>query len=87
MIGWGEFFLILILALVILGPDKLTDFARALGKLYAEYKKAKRMVELEVIYGVKPLSDEVVEREIERKREEIMRDLESALESGLRSDR
>ncbi len=71
MIGWGELILVLVAALLFLGPDKLTDLARELGKLYAEYKKAKRMIELEVIYGVKPPSDEEIKREMEKKYEEL----------------
>lgn len=57
MIGWGEFVLILILTLIFLGPEKITEFARELGKLYAEYKKARRMIELEVLYGEKIKED------------------------------
>jgi Sec-independent protein translocase protein TatA len=62
MLGWGEVVLIIIAAIIFMGPDKLTDFARQLGKLYGEYKKAKRMIELEVIYGIKLLDDEEVKK-------------------------
>ncbi len=73
--------LILIIALIFLGPDKLTDFAKQLGKLYAEYKKAKRMIELEIIYGYKPLSDEEVEVEMKKKYEEIQIEVEKLTSS------
>ena len=39
-IGSWEILLILILALIILGPSKLTDFARTLGKTVRAIKKA-----------------------------------------------
>ncbi len=51
MFGWGELGLILILALILLGPDSMVDVARKLGKLYGEYTKAKRKFELELMYG------------------------------------
>lgn len=73
MIGWGEILLILVIALVFLGPEKLSEIARELGKLYAEYKKAKRKFELEVIYGVK--LDEDVDEILKKKHEEIAEEL------------
>jgi sec-independent protein translocase protein TatA len=39
-IGTWEILLILILALIILGPGKLTDFARTLGKTVRAIRKA-----------------------------------------------
>jgi len=48
MFGAGEVVLIMILAVVLLGPDKLPEFARSLGKIYAEYQKARREIELEL---------------------------------------
>ena len=39
-IGTWEILLILILALIILGPGRLTDFARTLGKMVRAIKKA-----------------------------------------------
>ncbi len=73
MIGTGELILILIVALIFLGPEKLSDIARQLGKLYAEYKKAKRKFELEVIYGVS--LDEDVDEIIKKKHKEITEEL------------
>jgi len=51
MFGIGEIVLIIILAIILLGPDKLSEVARTLGKIYAEYKLAKRRLELELLYG------------------------------------
>ena len=39
-IGMPELIIILIIALVVIGPGKLPDLARALGKGMAEFKKA-----------------------------------------------
>jgi Sec-independent protein translocase protein TatA len=51
MFGWGELGIIVVLAIVLLGPDKLPEVMRTLGKLYAEYNNAKRRFELEVLQG------------------------------------
>lgn len=75
MIGWGEVAVIIILAILLLGPEKISDFARELGRLYGEYKKAMRMIELEYIYGLRQLSDEEVERSIEEKRRNLLEEL------------
>ena len=39
-IGLPELFIIAVLALVVLGPDKLPDLARAIGKGMSEFRKA-----------------------------------------------
>lgn len=39
-IGLSEFILVLVAALIVLGPDKLPAMARALGKAYSEFRKA-----------------------------------------------
>jgi len=39
-IGWVELVLVLVLALIIFGPGKLPEVARALGKSLGEFKKA-----------------------------------------------
>ena len=39
-IGFNEIIVILVLALIIIGPKKLPDIAKALGKGYREFKKA-----------------------------------------------
>ncbi|MFN3383454.1 MAG: twin-arginine translocase TatA/TatE family subunit [Archaeoglobaceae archaeon] len=69
MLGFEEIILIAIIALVILTPEKLTELAREIGKIYAEYKKAKRMIELEVLYGIP--SDEKLREDMERKFKEL----------------
>ena len=39
-IGAPELFLIFIIALIVLGPQKLPDLARTLGKIVGEFRKA-----------------------------------------------
>jgi len=39
-IGMPELIIILVIALIVIGPSKLPDMARALGKGMAEFKKA-----------------------------------------------
>ncbi len=72
MLGWGEMAVIIIGAILLLGPEKLIDFARELGKLYGEYKKAMRMIELEYIYGVKQISDEELEENLKEKHQQLL---------------
>lgn len=69
MLGFEELIFIAIIVLVLLTPEKLTEFAREIGRIYAEYKKVKRTVELEVLYGVP--SDEKLREEMEKKFKEL----------------
>ncbi|OGP94337.1 MAG: twin arginine-targeting protein translocase TatB [Deltaproteobacteria bacterium RBG_19FT_COMBO_56_10] len=39
-IGLSEFIVIIIVALIVIGPDKLPQLARTLGKAFSEFKKA-----------------------------------------------
>jgi Tat protein translocase TatB subunit len=39
-IGISELIIILIIALIVIGPHKLPDIAKALGKAFSEFKKA-----------------------------------------------
>lgn len=43
-IGMPELIVILVIAIVIIGPDKLPEIARALGRGYAEFQKTLRNV-------------------------------------------
>lgn len=63
-IGMPELIVIFVIALLVVGPKKLPDLARALGRGFAEFKKATNDVrqtldaELREINAVpKPLSD------------------------------
>jgi sec-independent protein translocase protein TatA len=48
MVGFDSILLIAIVALLLFGPDKLPQYLRELGKLYAEVKKAQREFEREL---------------------------------------
>jgi len=39
-VGFDEILLIMVVALLVYGPDKLPDLARALGRGYAEFRRA-----------------------------------------------
>ena len=43
-IGMPELIIILVIALIVIGPSKLPDLARSLGKGMAEFKKATREI-------------------------------------------
>jgi sec-independent protein translocase protein TatA len=47
MVGFDEIIFLVIVALLLFGPDKLPEYIRELGKLYAEFKKAQRDLESE----------------------------------------
>ncbi len=74
MIGWSELTLIIVLAIILLGPDKLADLARTLGRIYGEYQKAKRRLELELIYGYDIPSKELLEEIAQKKISAITKD-------------
>lgn len=60
-IGWGEFVVILVIALLVLGPEKLPQAARALGKAIRSVKKyvSETTQELEEIDGLKDIRSDV----------------------------
>jgi sec-independent protein translocase protein TatA len=47
VVGFDVIIFIAIAALLLFGPDKLPEYIRELGKLYAEFKKAQRDLEAE----------------------------------------
>ncbi|OPY30183.1 MAG: sec-independent translocase [Methanocella sp. PtaU1.Bin125] len=68
MVGFDTIVFIAIVALLLFGPDKLPQYLRELGKLYAEVKKAQREFERELSPAaiisapvVKPPSQRVVD--------------------------
>ncbi len=81
-IGIPELILILAVALIVIGPDKLPEVAKTLGKAFFELKK--------VVDGVKTSIDEEVKSEekkpderphkqtLQEKEEELMKDYEEA---------
>jgi sec-independent protein translocase protein TatA len=48
MVGFDEIIFIAVVALLLFGPDKLPQYLRELGKLYAEVKKAQNEFEREL---------------------------------------
>lgn len=51
MIGSSEMVIVLVAALVLLGPKKLPEFARMAGKATSEYRKAVREFEYQMDSG------------------------------------
>ena len=47
-IGFNEILVILIIALIVIGPKKLPEIAKALGKGYREFKKSFESLEEEL---------------------------------------
>jgi Sec-independent protein translocase protein TatA len=85
MFGWGELGIIIILAIVLLGPERLPEIFRTLAKVYYEYKKARKRFELEVLYGYKLPDDESLEKLSQKKIDELLKsELESLTDEELK---
>ena len=57
-IGWMELLVIVIVALVVVGPDKLPDYAKKFGKALREFKKISADLTSEITEDVvKPLNE------------------------------
>jgi sec-independent protein translocase protein TatB len=72
-IGFSEALIIFFVALVVLGPERLPEVGRFLGKLSLEFKKA--IDELK-----KELEMEELEKEVEEAKEEVKKVVDSEIE-------
>ncbi len=57
-IGGQELFIILIIALIVLGPKKLPDLAKSLGKALGEFQRATQDLKREIDISVQTSSEE-----------------------------
>lgn len=84
-IGFSEAVIIFLVALIVLGPEKLPELGRFLGKLSLELKKSIEEIkkELEVEELEKEIKEEVEEakKEIEKLKEESTEILKDPLKS------
>ena len=62
-IGMPELIIILVIALIVIGPSKLPDLARALGRGMAEFKKATQEIKesLNMEEELKEVKDDIVD--------------------------
>ncbi len=62
-IGMPELLVIMVIALIVIGPSKLPDLARALGKGIAEFKKATQEIKegLEIDEDFKEVKEDLVD--------------------------
>lgn len=79
MFGWGELGIIIVLAIVLLGPDKLPEAARKMGKIYAEYNNAKKRFEMEVFQGYDVPQKDFLEKMSQNKFDMLKKDVSSNL--------
>ena len=74
-IGMPELIIILVIALIVIGPSKLPDLAKALGKGMAEFRKATQEIK-------ESLDVEEVEEELKEAKEDLI-DSISGLDESL----
>ncbi|HID42576.1 MAG TPA: twin-arginine translocase TatA/TatE family subunit [Archaeoglobaceae archaeon] len=90
MFGWGELGIIIVLAIVLLGPDKLPEVARTLGRLYAEYNQAKKRFELELLQGQEFPQKDFLEKMSMNKmnliKQEVTSDIKQSTENYLNTE-
>jgi len=55
MIGFAELTLIIILAIIFLGPEGMTKTARTLAKVYVEYRRAMYEFQKEIVKAEREL--------------------------------
>ena len=62
-IGMPELLVIMVIALIVIGPSKLPDLAKALGKGIAEFKKATQEIKesLEIDEDLKEVKEDLVD--------------------------
>ncbi len=65
-IGFPELLMILVVALLVIGPKKLPDLARSLGKGLAEFRKATDDLK-ETIYPQEPASEVKAEQTVQQR--------------------
>jgi|SRR5208337_487974 len=61
-IGLPELLIIAVLALILIGPKKLPDIAKSLGKTLGELRKATDDVKESIFEEIKPIKDELPNR-------------------------
>jgi sec-independent protein translocase protein TatA len=84
-IGTAEILLILGVALLLFGADKLPEIARAMGKSMGEFKKAQREAELELKSLEKPVVQQT-ESEIRKLAREMGISIEGKTEEQLKEE-
>jgi len=81
-IGSTELLVILVVALIVVGPSKLPEIARTLGKAMAEFKKVstdvKRTIEQEIEKEEEKKAAEEAKKELESKQKQDTEQKESS---------
>lgn len=87
-IGSTELLVILVVALIVIGPSKLPEIARTLGKAMAEFKKVstdvKRTIEQEIEKEEEKKAAEEAKKELEAKQKQQE---EKKTEDNIESDK
>ena len=60
-LGLSELFVLLIIAIALLGPDKIPEFAKLIGRYWYKYQKWREMLNREISREISPIKDSVEE--------------------------
>ena len=88
-IGMPELIIILVIALIVIGPKKLPDLARALGKGMSEFKKATQEIKesLDIEEDLKEVKEDLADSIIDLDRVEAMEASEFAENEEVKFER
>lgn len=90
-VGIPEILVILVIALLVIGPDKLPEIAKTLGKALSEFKKVmdgvKSSIEEEQKSVERSVEAPIVKTSLKEKEESLKKDYEEAIEEKNRKSK
>lgn len=85
-LGFSELLVIMVIALIVIGPEKLPGIAKAMGKGYAEFRKALDDIQKGVYESAQPKDESPYINQLLKEREEEKGKKEVSAEAGETAD-